>query len=638
MAKRIFVNNVNSYVGQALFQQLRNDGPDNDDPNLIFGTYMEKDSSEKPDGVKKMLKRSKPKLKAKYLSECDVLLYDLHEMALTPQTAQDLQSGLEAMRKFTTDEEKIVIIVSSVMVWGNTPRKLVLKEEKKAPAEGEEGEAKEEEQPPPAPSPPEDSEDEKDMSGADKTLVKEEEEEEPEKDWVPWEEKDFPERVPVPGYERMKELEDLVLQFKKENVKVYVICSGVLYGLGETVFYEHLKSAWLQLPSALPFIPWPESIDKSVLERKPKVQQVSRPPTRDTIQSKGVGRRSQNMSMTSLSNKSPHLPSEPAVAEEEPPVITEEQLRGSNLVPTIHIRDLARLVQKVIETKPEQQYLVALDCTENREQKALVEAISKGVGTGQFEPLPENEKEVEKTKLKTELENPHVRLFSDPIWRQPLSLNLKMRPSSLLIGDEVPAGEDPPDQEGLFEWHSKGGIGENIYKMLQEFNKVRGLRPVRVLLNGPPCVGKSFYAAKLAEHYNVPIVSRAAVSKIMEDEGHPLMQELAGIEEEYELSAERWVEVMKMRLRQNDCKNRGFILDGVPECHTEALQVFMDFPRKKKPKKKPPPPEPADAAEGGEGEEGEGEGEGEGEKQEEEAPKEQEQEEETPEEEEPQKP
>ncbi len=43
---------------------------------------------------------------------------------------------------------------------------------------------------------------------------------------------------------------------------------------------------------------------------------------------------------------------------------------------------------------------------------------------------------------------------------------------------------------------------------------------------------------------------------------------------------------MKMRLRLNDCKNRGFILDGVPECHTEALQLFMDFPHKRKPKKK----------------------------------------------------
>ncbi len=50
------MNNINSYVGQALFQQLRNDTDENDDPNLIYGTYMEKDDSEKPKGVRKMLK------------------------------------------------------------------------------------------------------------------------------------------------------------------------------------------------------------------------------------------------------------------------------------------------------------------------------------------------------------------------------------------------------------------------------------------------------------------------------------------------------------------------------------------------------------------------------------------------------
>lgn len=98
------------------------------------------------------------------------------------------------------------------------------------------------------------------------------------------------------------------------------------------------------------------------------------------------------MSTSSLAGKSPVVDLVPQVEEE--PVITEDELRGSNLIPTIHIRDLARLVQKVVETKPEQQYLLALDCTQNREQKAQVEAISKGVGTGKFEALPENEKEL----------------------------------------------------------------------------------------------------------------------------------------------------------------------------------------------------------------------------------------------------
>ena len=60
MSKRIFINNLNTYVSQAIFSELRNDvgedGEKNPDANTIFGTYIDKDSSMKPDGVKKMLK------------------------------------------------------------------------------------------------------------------------------------------------------------------------------------------------------------------------------------------------------------------------------------------------------------------------------------------------------------------------------------------------------------------------------------------------------------------------------------------------------------------------------------------------------------------------------------------------------
>lgn len=62
MAKRIFINNLNTYVSQAILAELRNDvgedGEKNPDANQMFGTYIDKDSSIKPDGVQKMLKVS----------------------------------------------------------------------------------------------------------------------------------------------------------------------------------------------------------------------------------------------------------------------------------------------------------------------------------------------------------------------------------------------------------------------------------------------------------------------------------------------------------------------------------------------------------------------------------------------------
>ena len=63
MSKRIFINNLDTYVSQAIFKELRNDEPGeegepNPDAHLIFGSYINKDSSDKPNGIKKMLKVS----------------------------------------------------------------------------------------------------------------------------------------------------------------------------------------------------------------------------------------------------------------------------------------------------------------------------------------------------------------------------------------------------------------------------------------------------------------------------------------------------------------------------------------------------------------------------------------------------
>lgn len=64
MPKRIFINNLDTYVSQAIFSELRNDTVDEegnmpDDVNIIFGSYINKDSSNYPKGVTKMLKVNK---------------------------------------------------------------------------------------------------------------------------------------------------------------------------------------------------------------------------------------------------------------------------------------------------------------------------------------------------------------------------------------------------------------------------------------------------------------------------------------------------------------------------------------------------------------------------------------------------
>lgn len=68
-----------------------------------------------------MLKRSKPRLAMKYLSECDLIVYDLHS-----GKPDDVRLALDALQKHKGEEgdEKVLILISSLMAWSGTPRKL----------------------------------------------------------------------------------------------------------------------------------------------------------------------------------------------------------------------------------------------------------------------------------------------------------------------------------------------------------------------------------------------------------------------------------------------------------------------------------------------------------------------------------
>ena len=85
---------------------------------------------------------------------------------------------------------------------------------------------------------------------------------------------------------------------------------------------------------------------------------------------------------------------------------------GENLVPTIHVNDLANLVRRVVIEDPKvHPYIFAIDKTRNPTQKRLISFISKGLGTGQVANM-EGDAVTDKNG-----------------WKEQLTINLRMRAS-----------------------------------------------------------------------------------------------------------------------------------------------------------------------------------------------------------------
>lgn len=193
----------------------------------------------------------------KYLASCDLIVLDLHS-----GDPMDYKLALEALRKHKFEEEKVLILISSLMAWQGTPKKLeeirtkeVIEAEKAAAAveaarraameQLEKGDQAEDE---------DRDKDDEDQDDADMDDGEEQEEssigefqELPPKPKIrrkykhlAFTERDYKMRNPIDEFKVIKEIEDEVLSFQKENVKTYVVSAGILYGKGEAVFNSHI--------------------------------------------------------------------------------------------------------------------------------------------------------------------------------------------------------------------------------------------------------------------------------------------------------------------------------------------------------------------------------------------------------------
>ena len=267
---------------------------------------------------------------------------------------------------------------------------------------------------------------------------------------------------------------------------------------------------------------------------------------------------------------------------------------GNNLVPTIHIKDLARMVKRIADNKAEFPYIFAFDRTKDTSLKNIISSISKNIGSGKtvsipydkdlIRNIPLKEEDFFIDKLKYEKNKIVMNITKHELtWTRFLGIDVMLKKSKYL-------GED-------YEWYCKEGIPANCQKLLKEFCSYRYLRPLKIILNCKNEKYRKLFAEKISKFYNIPIInfelmieqlnqniSENEEEKYMNEKFYKLKERLDFLESHPDFKNEAnellydkneiLYECLKYLLKSNAAVNRGYVLEGIPVTKDEINSIY----------------------------------------------------------------
>ena len=672
--EKIFLNAMDSWFSNFLIETFRTDHlPDSKLQTEFMGTINDKIRNSLP-------MYFKPKIinfdyKTSYenpIFSNDVIIYNLNTGCI-----KEIDYIIRGLKTLKLESEKILIIISNIMTWVKTADKIksdnsdeeifvhpddikkekpkeeikeneekeeiqennenntksVINEQNKTNEENKDNKNENKENDVNASK----GDQEQNFGNLSKKLSKKnldeikEEKEENKPIIVYYTDKDYLKRKPHHKYLEYKFVEnEALLLNQKNNLKVYVICPGIIYGYGEKTFYSIFRDAILNLPieeilldkgrNIIPTIHMKDLINiiSKIIEKKPNsyyllaFDQSNNRTLKYIIQSiydcvgdinKMLPKKEEDLNNPNEENK-------------------DEENKGNE-------------EQKDNFNKKE-------DNVDNNNEGNNNEQSEKE-GNNSEEKKEEQPQEKKSTLLFTDKKYSLPKYFP----RELLYIDLKLLPSLFLKGEPKKSFYSESDDENkdkynknseytpLFKWHSPQGIVSNSQSIRKEFIRYRNLNSNKILILGNPYTGKTELSNILSKIFHLPIIN----SKSIADFGKKLanigenpnndnnnindnefqagqrknsiekdlifdiqrvmkeLDEAKAIAEEnynkrknkkktdppfddnmyYRFNDEMMVRIFKRRIQENDTSVYGFILDGFPKNNIQAEELFENY-------------------------------------------------------------